>query len=213
MDHFESGMKGIGGCGLVISCLCCLSVLAGFVTLTAYLGIYALNNPDAEAWYGTVSGVQTLFPTAEAGASAGSFDLDNVHGNFHIWFLWGFINLASTLGLGLCMGLSAIIPPIAACAMCLLSCTQLSGSAWWIAGMVWRLRTSGSFASGDVVPAGMDEAAWEAKITEEGSLFQYSSGNFMWVYYMICWISMGVCCGCGILVSLCACICGAKHHF
>jgi len=27
--------------------------------------------------------------------------------------------------------------------------------AWWIAGMVWRLRTSGKFASGDVYQIGI----------------------------------------------------------
>jgi hypothetical protein len=51
------------------------------------------------------------------------------------------------------------------------------------------------------------QAAWEAGLTADGSLFQYSSGNFMYIYYLITWIAMGTACGCSMLVMICACIC------
>ena len=79
-------------------------------------------------------------------------DLDHVHDHFVTWFMWGFINQCGMIG---AMALICIpcCPPV-------LGCFQCSGFAFWIAGMVWRLRESGSFASGDVQPANMSDEQW-----------------------------------------------------
>jgi hypothetical protein len=101
-------------------------------------------------------------------------------------------------------------PGIGACLMGLgMTGAGCGGFAWWITGMVWRFNAAGSFAAGDV-PEGLNEVdtlTYEAKVTADGSLYQYSSGNFMYIYYLITWITLGVSCGCGILGSLAACIC------
>jgi hypothetical protein len=140
--------------------------------------------------------------------------VDDVHGNFVTWFMWGFMNAMVSVGLILLGGLFTLCAPsIGTCLMSLVGCAQCSGLAWWIAGMVWRLRASGKFASGDVMPETYTEETWTAAITAENSAFQVQSGNFMWVYYMITWILMGVSCGCGILMTLIGMCCGAaKFH-
>ena len=72
--------------------------------------------------------------------------------------------------------------------------------------MVWRFSEAGKYASGDVVPQGMDAeatAAWEAGLTADGSLFQYSSGNFMYIFYLITWIALGPACFCCLAVKFC----------
>ena len=66
--------------------------------------------------------------------------------------------------------------------------------------MVWRLRESGAFASGDIVPANVNEDDW-IKAVKESYLYQYESGNFMWGYYLITWTLIIV--GC-----FCSCVCG-----
>lgn len=211
MDNFyqvKSGVAGAGACALVIGCICACSVLAVFVTLTAYLGIFAFNNPDQPAWYANVAGVEGLFGSAEAATAGGALTVDDVHGNFVTWFTWGFANMVTMFGTMLCAGvLGSFLPSLASCAMTLSGCAQCSGFAWWIAGMVWRLRQSGKYASGDVMPLDTTEEAWEKAITAEGSLFQVSSGNFMYTYLLITWIFIGVCCGCSIIGGILRCLC------
>jgi len=184
-------MQAMNPCAQLIACLCGLSLCAVAITFTVYLGIFALDNPNAEGWYGEFGGaprMQSLewFQQQDQTKVA---NLDDVHGHFTTWFLWGFINQIGTIGPMLLFCIPCC-PPIAGCFQC-------SGFAWWIAGMVWRLRQSGSFASGDIMPsANTDRDAWIEEITADGSWYQYESGKFMWVYYMITWILMGVSCVC-----------------
>jgi len=87
-----------------------------------------------------------------------------------------------------------------------MSCTWCSNLAWYIAGLVWRLRESGSYSCGDVVPKNTSDEDWLKEITREDALWQFSSGNFMWIFYIISWIMMGVSCVAGCLTP---CIVGA----
>jgi len=57
------------------------------------------------------------------------------------------------------------------------------------------------------MPANTTEEAWMTAITADGSLYQYSSGNFIWTYYLIGWIIMGSLCGLGCLCSIVGCMC------
>ena len=68
------------------------------------------------------------------------------------------------------------------------------GLAWWISGIVWRFKSSGSYSSGDQ----LTEADRVAAMDDETSLYQIRSGNFMLIYYIIVWSLMG----CSILSSL-----------
>ena len=45
-------IKAAGAATQCIGCLCTLGCCAAQVTLIVYLGIFAYNNPDKEAWYG-----------------------------------------------------------------------------------------------------------------------------------------------------------------
>jgi len=124
-----------------------------------------------------------------------------VHGVFVTWFTWGFINAALSCFFCLSAGISArCMPALTMCCAGLFSCVQCSGHVWYIMGLVWRLRESGRFAAGDIkTPATLTDAAWETELTKDGSLYQTDSGNFMWTYFVITWILMGVSC-------LCACV-------
>lgn len=65
-------------------CCCVLSILALAISYTAYMGIFAFNNPNPEAWY--VDGA--LVPTLPAEGT----EFTAVHDQYVTWFLWGFIN-------------------------------------------------------------------------------------------------------------------------
>lgn len=55
-------LKGAGAVSQCIGCLCTLGCCAGQITLIVYLGIFAFNNPDNEAWYGVdAEGKSQLF--------------------------------------------------------------------------------------------------------------------------------------------------------
>ena len=197
--------------------LCALSVCGGLLTLSVYLGVYAFANPDAAAWYGeTLSVYGVVTPTLFADPTITTVPLVDIHGQFVIWFLWGFIQAMVTITtvilgvtcLTICRSIDNAVL-VHSLGGCIIGC---GGLAWWITGMVWRFSSAGKYASGDIVPAGMDAektAAWEAGLTADGSLFQYSSGNFMYIYYMITWITLGVICIFPFLAAFCSCIC--KH--
>lgn len=191
-----------------MACLCSLACSAGAITFLVFLGKFAFNNPDADAFYGTVAGQAGLWSTEAFATTAGATDISDVHGNMISWFLWGFMNGVMPCAVLLLGGLITCVAPAAGASVsgCLMSCTGLSGFAWWIAGMVWRFRADGSFASGDVMVGTTDLDVWTKAITAEGSLFQVSSGNFMAVYYLITWILLGVSCGCSLLGALGACV-------
>ena len=205
MDQYKSQLEGAGMCVQLTACLCACAKLAAFITFWVYLGIFAFNNPDNQAWYGVTAGVEGLSADQPAATAT---DVVDIHGRFVNWFLWGFINLVVCCGGGLFAGIfSASVPVLGQCCGFLASCSGCSGLAWWITGMVWRLNAAGSFASGDAIPAGTTEEDWKTAISAEDSLFQYSSGNFMYTYLLITWILMGVSCGCAILGALVSCIC------
>jgi hypothetical protein len=44
-----------------------------------YLGIYSFNNPDKEAWYGTVKGIANLYKNKDAGTAASADELIDIH--------------------------------------------------------------------------------------------------------------------------------------
>ena len=71
--------------------------------------------------------------------------MDHVHDHFVAWFMWGF---CSFIPMFVCL-------PIPVIGSCMSLCANCSLIGWWIAGMVWRLRTSGKFASGDVYQIGI----------------------------------------------------------
>ena len=84
------------------------------------------------------------------------------------------------------------------------------GLFWWIYGMVWRFKPYGKFASGDVVPETFSgEDYKDVFIASYPDTNQYSSGNFMYIYYLIGWICLGVSCGCAILGAIVTCIIAA----
>ena len=58
--------------------------------------------------------------------------------------------------------LTSITPLIGSCVACIFATSMACGGlAWWITGIVWRFRSDGAFASGDI-PAekGMDIDEW-----------------------------------------------------
>ncbi len=214
MDGFKNMASNGGACGTIMAIFSCLlgcGCLAAAVAFVVFLGIYAFNNPNAEAIYGVnVDGTEALFATMEDAEAAKATDLDDVHGNFVIWFLWGFIQQMVTCGGPLLGGLCMMISPqVASAVMGLLGCASgCGGLAWYITGLVFRCRQSGNFASGDIIPDGVTEEKWMEAMNAEGNLYQYASGNFMWTFYVIGWILMGVACGCtcigGIITTVCA---------
>mmetsp|Transcript_14851 Transcript_14851/g.20094 ORF Transcript_14851/g.20094 Transcript_14851/m.20094 type:complete len:198 (+) Transcript_14851:73-666(+) len=196
-------MKGaVQGAGIVaqlIACICALAVCGGMITFTVYLGMFAIDNPNAEGWYGEVNGVPKM-GSAEWMTVNSATAVDDVHGHFVTWFMWGFVNMIGTIA-PLMLFCIPCCPPISACFQC-------SGMAWWIAGMVWRLRQSGSFASGDIMTdANMDSEKWIEQITADGSWYQYESGRFMWIYFMITWVMLAVNCCCCMTVGIVGALC------
>ena len=197
----QGSLQGAGICAQLCAGLCGLASCAVAITFTVYLGIFAMNNPNGEGVYGVVGGQEFMKTQQQWDAmpvTAVVHDLDDVHDHFVTWFMWGFINACGTLGAMMLICIPCC-PPV-------LGCFQCSSLAWFIAGMVWRLRRSGAFASGDIMPANTTEEDWIAQIKDDDAM-QYESGQFMWIYYMIMWIMMGVscCCGClGAIVGACA---------
>ena len=104
-----------------------------------------------------------------------------------------------------------ISPSLGSCIGPLVGCgAGCGGLAWWIAGIVWRFRSDGAYAAGDVLPNGKELEAWQTEIEAEGSLFQVKSGKFMFIFYVITWSSMGLCCLCMLVGSIYACVAGPK---
>lgn len=210
MDGFKAtATGGIGGC---ISLLCSCACLGGMITFVVYLGKYAFDNPNKAAWYGVKDDVEALYPTLEAAQAAGIADEEivDIHNRFVTWFLWGFLMMFGPCYVLVIAGLTFWNAKVMGC------CTGLAGTAlgcsglaWWIAGMVWRLNAAGTFASGDLNPSNgaLTDEEWITSISGNETMVQYSSGNFMFIYLLITWISLGVSCGCSIIGALVACMC------
>ena len=199
-----------------MACLCGLSCCAAAVTFIVYLGIYAFNNPNAEAWYGNAAGKEMLFETEADATTAKATDIVDIHGRFVTWFLWGFIQALLPLATGIIGAIcGAISPKLGSCMTGLGGCgIGCGGLAWYIVGLVWRFGAAGKFASGDVMPEGVTEDAWAKAVTCDASVVgdgwcgsQYSSGNFMYIYFLITWILMGVSCGCALIGAIIGCMC------
>ena len=115
---------------------------------------------------------------------------------FHKWFMWGFIiNVAALVNAVLQFAFAATESPIfgklSACVACPLGCGAL---AWFIAGMVLRWREIGNVCSGDY--------ALENGVNEGVAPYQWKSGKFIHIYYIVCLSLVGaICC--------CACTFGA----
>jgi len=119
----------------------------------------------------------------------------NVHGNFHLWFTWGFFSIvASCLSFFAYLLVLLIQPALifaCQCTICYISCNSF---AWYITGLVFRLRQAGAYASGDYVPLGFNEQTHIKNITAPDSLYQYESGYFIWQYYVATWVFIPICC-------------------
>ena len=146
-------MKNMGPAGMVGAGLCTLICCSPFVVLTVYMGIYAFNNPDKETWYGIdAAGEQALYPGPTEGEQAGARELVDMHHRFHVWFLWGFIQLLvpcasiCILPIAQAIGLGGIM------SFLLGSGASCGAFAWWVAGIVWRFRSDGSYTAGDIPP-------------------------------------------------------------
>ena len=180
-----------------IGCLCSLACCAAQVTFIVYLGIFAFNNPDMEAWYGKqADGEGTLFAQESDATVTGDTELEDIHGKFVLWFMWGFIvSLAPCAAAPIMAIANCIHETVAKVLGGIISCgIGCGGLAWWISGIVWRFKASGSFSSGDSLTA-------EQLTTEEAdadTLYQIKSGNFMLIYYLIVWGLMA----CSILSSM-----------
>ena len=73
-------LKGIGGCGLCLAGTACASLP---VVLTVYLGVYAFNNPDKEAWYGVVDeDSEALYASEADGKMVNATELVDIHKRF-----------------------------------------------------------------------------------------------------------------------------------
>ena len=183
-------VNGMGAAGKCIGCLCTLGCCAAQVTLIVYLGIFAFNNPDKEAWYGVDSnGDGKLFEQESDATITGDTDLKDVHGLFRLWFLWGFITALAPCASAPVLAIANCIHEmvgkfLGAIISCGIGC---GGLAWWISGIVWRFNAAGSFSTGDKMTEEERIAAFE----DETSLYQLRSGNFMLIYYIIVWSIMG----------------------
>lgn len=153
-----------------------------------------------------------LFETESTALAANASDIEDVHGHFVAWFMWGFIQTIIFVifsGWSSMKGMS-MNPTVLSGLSCIIVCAEL---AWYIAGMVWRFNEAGNFASGDSPYAGYSDSAWEKYAQCDSSFeypdnycgFQYASGKFMFVYYVITWCVLGLACVCGC----CGCCCAA----
>ena len=163
-----------------LGCILALVMAALPVIWTVYLGIYAFDNPDQPAWYGVVDGKPSLFGSPD---EQGAGELTDVHQRFVSWFLWGFIQALAPWLLAPFIVSCMVLSPELGSLCGILSCCGLgcSAIAWWIAGIVWRFRSDGSYACGDELAGEGGEV-----LVADAALVQASSGKFMLIYYCIC---------------------------
>jgi len=102
----------IRGASSGFMCVCCFALSVVPIVFLVYLGIYAFNNPDQDAWYGLVKTEQTLFTTEDAGKMVGAENLVNIHSRFVVWFLWGFIQMLAPITLPIATTIGLAISPM-----------------------------------------------------------------------------------------------------
>ena len=114
-----------------------------------------------------------MFATEEAANVDGATELVDIHQRFVTWFLWGFIQMLLPLAVGLLGAIAtAINPSFGQATSGLLGCVSGCGAlAWWITGIVWRFRSDGAFAVGDIPQGDIKQEEWVQTVTAEGSLF------------------------------------------
>ena len=165
------------GWAAVPAVLCCCVCAALPIVFFVYLGIYSFNNPDQEAWLGAgADGKEALFADEAAGTLGKATDLVDIHARFITWFMWGFMqSVVAPIAALVLVGLGSLLhPSLGACCSGLTGCgMSCGGIAWWITGIVWRFRSDGSYAAGDIVPEGKGIDEWETEISADGSLFQW----------------------------------------
>lgn len=180
MDKFDNQSSTTKAGGGLISCAC----LAAMITLLVYLGIYAFNNPNTQAFYDATTDSLVIAQNAEG-------TLVPIHDQFVLWFTWMFINACVSIGFMMCVG------PILAC--CMMRCEILircvgglyscgiccSSLACFITGAVFRFSTAGNYAS--------QEPDTEGLALLELPLLQTSSGKFMFIYFIIMFSLIGLC--------------------
>ena len=85
---FKAARSSYGRVSMV-KCIFSCVLLAAYITLSVYLGLYAFNNPDAQAYYiaGTETTQADLVPTIPD-----ADDAIPIHDHFVTWFTWMFIN-------------------------------------------------------------------------------------------------------------------------
>lgn len=184
------------------------TTIAVLITFCVYLGVYAFNNPDKEAWIGIVNidaNERVIFKTKGAVEAANAVQVVDIHARFVSWFLWGFINWFAPLFIVLLAVLTCSINQIfGAIAVSALSlASACSATAWFIVGAVWRFNLDGQYASGTLIPSGKTPEEWNQTIIEQGSHYQVNSGRFMKYFYMICFILVSLNC---IITSLGCCV-------
>jgi len=194
-----------GGCAKFCACMMSLACCAGGITFMVYLGKYAFDNPDVDGVW-AVEEPALKMQMGDQGNDAAV----PVHDNFVKWFLWGLIQcLIMPAGMclaGICMVISQ---PLGTCFGGLTGCAGLCGGlAWWICGIIWRFNRVGQYAAGDGDKANDHTMSLEGDDMSAAQILmvQYSSGNFMRIYYLITWSIFAIMCGCSILGMMCTCI-------
>jgi len=165
-------------------CCCIGSVIATILAFTVYIGKYAFDNPNPDAWY-----IDGQLVPAEPTLEGAEFTA--VHDQYVTWFLWGFINQMIFLASPLCALLTKMMPNdcqwhtyVTGCGVC------LSSIVWYIIGLVWRFNAVGKFSCGDETEV--------VASAESITLMQNESGNFMRIYFLITWICLSTICCCAI---------------
>jgi len=151
-----------------IVCMLCMvfSVLfAVYLTLVVNLGKFAFGNPNESSWYGVIDGKECLFATAEEAHALSATDVTDAHSPFLRWFLWGFFQTlilpcATLIIFGICFTTAPTY----------VTCIDFTGNvfgttAWLIYGLAWRFSAVGKYASGDIVPEGIEKDNWEENIS------------------------------------------------
>ena len=178
------------------------------------LGYFGYSNPDKPAWYSVgPQGQQQLYASeAEANEAIesmrGKYEVVDIHQRFVTWFLWGFCVLiapiVSIIPIWISNKINSTLGFICAGSLgCSIAC---AGLAWWISGQIWRFRSDGSFACGDIpIEKLATEEEWRKEVLADDSLFQYRSGYFMRFFYIICWIMIALNILCSVVWSVYFC--------
>ena len=149
-----------------------------------YLGIYAYNNPEPQAYYlePTSTEPAQLVPLADTNAEG----VVPIHDQFILWFTWMFYSqlvwfpFACTTIVLLRMNLRGTFQLL----FCGLNCNAF---VVYILGIVYRFGEAGRYASNGYLDPG----------AEPTLLMQPKNGFFLALFYILTWSLLGCCCLCG----------------